>query len=145
MFQDRQSVYSTVESSIIDSVKHRTLAVIPCFNEGKTIGSVVLKAKQYVDEVVVIDDGCTDDTVRVAEHAGTRDEECDRHGNHDEPQAERRSDDPAHHQPPLNARFRTRCCTARLPRPPPRAIRVQALASTRRSPRQRRALPRGAS
>ena len=49
---------------------HRTLAAIPCFNEAKTIGSVVLKAKQYVDEVVVIDDGCTDDTVSVAEIAG---------------------------------------------------------------------------
>jgi glycosyltransferase involved in cell wall biosynthesis len=48
----------------------RTLAVIPCLNEEATIGSVVLKAKRYVDEVVVIDDGCSDDTKRVAEEAG---------------------------------------------------------------------------
>ena len=48
----------------------RVLAVIPCFNEEATIGSVVLKAKQYVDEVVVIDDGCVDNTVKVAEAAG---------------------------------------------------------------------------
>lgn len=48
----------------------RTIVAIPCFNEEKTIGSVVLKAKQYADEVVVIDDGCTDDTVKIAEIAG---------------------------------------------------------------------------
>ena len=33
-----------------------TLALVPCFNEGATIGSVVLKAKNYVDKVLVIDD-----------------------------------------------------------------------------------------
>jgi len=52
------------------SENKRVLAVIPCFNEEATIGSVVLKAKRYVDEVVVVDDGCVDDTVRVAEAAG---------------------------------------------------------------------------
>ena len=35
----------------------RTIAVIPCFNEEATIGSVVLKARRYVDEVLVVDDG----------------------------------------------------------------------------------------
>jgi len=49
--------------------KH-TLVAIPCFNEESTIGSVVLKAKQYVDEVLVIDDGSNDNTARVAEYAG---------------------------------------------------------------------------
>jgi hypothetical protein len=48
----------------------RILAVIPCFNEEATIGSVVLKAKRYVDEVVVIDDGSTDKTAKIAEYAG---------------------------------------------------------------------------
>src|SRR3989304_5087034 len=40
----------------------RVLVAIPCYNEGPTIGSVVLKARQHADEVVVVDDGATDDT-----------------------------------------------------------------------------------
>ena len=45
-------------------------AVIPAFNEEASIGSVVLKAKNHVDKVVVVDDGSTDNTMEVAELAG---------------------------------------------------------------------------
>lgn len=48
----------------------RILVAIPCYNEAATIGSVVLKAKRYVDEVLVVDDGSIDDTAKVAEYAG---------------------------------------------------------------------------
>jgi hypothetical protein len=48
----------------------RTLAAIPCFNEEVAIGSVVLKARSHVDEVLVIDDGCMDSTAKVARDAG---------------------------------------------------------------------------
>ena len=44
--------------------------MIPCYNEEVSIGSVVLKAKQYVDEVVVVDDGSIDDSVSIAKWAG---------------------------------------------------------------------------
>lgn len=54
----------------MDEEKKRTLVVIPCFNEEATVGSVVLKAKRYVDEVVVIDDGSSDKTAKIAEYAG---------------------------------------------------------------------------
>ncbi|MGB7532767.1 MAG: glycosyltransferase family 2 protein [Halobacteriota archaeon] len=48
----------------------KTLAAIPCHDEGLAIGSVVLKARKYVDCVLVVDDGSTDDTVEVSEEAG---------------------------------------------------------------------------
>jgi glycosyltransferase involved in cell wall biosynthesis len=54
----------------MDEENKRMLAVIPCYNEEATIGSVVLKAKRYVNEVVVIDDGSTDKTAKIAEYAG---------------------------------------------------------------------------
>jgi glycosyltransferase involved in cell wall biosynthesis len=47
----------------------KTIVAIPCFNEELYIGSVVLRAKEYVDQVVVIDDGSTDKTALVAEKA----------------------------------------------------------------------------
>jgi glycosyltransferase involved in cell wall biosynthesis len=48
----------------------RTLAVIPCCNEEAAIGSVVLKTKRFVNTVLVIDDGSSDDTKKIAQDAG---------------------------------------------------------------------------
>jgi len=47
-------------------------AAIPAFNEERYIGTIVLKTKKHVDEVVVVDDGSTDKTADVAELAGAR-------------------------------------------------------------------------
>ncbi len=38
------------------------LAIVPAYNEGKTIGSVARGLFEHVDKVVVVDDGSTDDT-----------------------------------------------------------------------------------
>lgn len=46
------------------------LAAIPAHNEAKTIGSLVLEARRYADEVAVVDDGSTDGTAWIAEQAG---------------------------------------------------------------------------
>ena len=50
----------------------RSIAVIPCYNEEYTIGSVSLKAKKHVDEVLVVDDGSTDETAKIAKKAGAK-------------------------------------------------------------------------
>ena len=50
--------------------KPKIMAAIPVYNEERFIGSVVLKTKKYVDEVVVIDDGSTDATSEIAKAAG---------------------------------------------------------------------------
>ena len=48
----------------------KILVAMPAYNEAKYIGSVVLQARQYADEVLVIDDGSTDQTAQIAELAG---------------------------------------------------------------------------
>ncbi len=50
--------------------KLRSLVLIPCFNEEVTIGSIVLKTRHYVDAVLVVDDGSTDSTAKIAKEAG---------------------------------------------------------------------------
>jgi glycosyltransferase involved in cell wall biosynthesis len=47
-----------------------SIALIPAYNEERFIGSVVLKARRYVDLVIVVDDGSKDETANIAEAAG---------------------------------------------------------------------------
>jgi glycosyltransferase involved in cell wall biosynthesis len=47
-----------------------TVALIPAYNEERFIGSLVLAVLSYVDQVIVIDDGSSDNTVAIAEKAG---------------------------------------------------------------------------
>ncbi|MFC1875606.1 glycosyltransferase family 2 protein [Chloroflexota bacterium] len=53
-------------------VKPRVVAVIPCYNTAPHIAEVVNKTRQYVDEVIVVDDGSTDDTAEIAKKAGAK-------------------------------------------------------------------------
>jgi glycosyltransferase involved in cell wall biosynthesis len=50
--------------------KISVLAGIPAYNEARYVGSIILQARQYVDEVIMVDDGSTDNTARIAELAG---------------------------------------------------------------------------
>lgn len=52
------------------NLRRGLIAVIPAYNEQITIGSVVLLAQQYVDKVIVVDDGSSDKTADVAKRAG---------------------------------------------------------------------------
>ncbi len=46
------------------------LTCIPAFNEGKIIDEVIKKCLKFSDQVVVCDDGSTDDTYEIADAAG---------------------------------------------------------------------------
>jgi len=48
----------------------RVIAAIPCLNEEAFIGDIVTRAKRYVDKVIVVDDGSTDNTSEAAQAAG---------------------------------------------------------------------------
>lgn len=50
----------------------KVVAIIPAFNEAKTIEAVVSESSKYVDEVIVIDDGSTDNTAGLAIKAGAQ-------------------------------------------------------------------------
>jgi len=47
----------------------KVIAGIPAYNEEKYIGTIVLKTRDYADEIIVVDDGSTDATSRVARNA----------------------------------------------------------------------------
>ena len=50
----------------------KIIVVIPAYNEAKVIYSVVNAVKDQVDEVIVIDDGSSDNTAEVATNAGAK-------------------------------------------------------------------------
>lgn len=51
-------------------MKRKIVAVIPTWNEEKNVGRVVKEARKYVDEVIVVIDGCIDNSLKVAKKAG---------------------------------------------------------------------------
>jgi len=60
-------------TDVVTDSAHPTIMVgIPCYNEEVAIGSLVLRASQYADHVVVLDDGSTDKTAEVARLAGAQ-------------------------------------------------------------------------
>jgi len=46
------------------------VAVIPAFNEEKTINNIIRKTKKYVNKVIVVNDASTDSTYDIAKKAG---------------------------------------------------------------------------
>lgn len=50
----------------------RVTVIIPCLNEEEGIGLVLSRIPAFVDEVIVVDNGSTDATGRIAHEAGAR-------------------------------------------------------------------------
>lgn len=48
----------------------KVVAIVPAYNEEKTIGQVITDLKNYVDEIIVVNDGSTDRTGQIAEKTG---------------------------------------------------------------------------
>jgi glycosyltransferase involved in cell wall biosynthesis len=48
----------------------KLIAIIPAFNEETTIGDVIKATSRFVDEILVINDGSTDNTSDIARNAG---------------------------------------------------------------------------
>lgn len=48
----------------------KVTAIIPAYNEQISIGSMVLNTKQYVNRIIVVDDGSTDKTAEIGKLAG---------------------------------------------------------------------------
>jgi glycosyltransferase involved in cell wall biosynthesis len=53
-----------------DPHNSRILVCIPAYNEAASIKDVILKAKKYANEVIVYDDGSTDNTCEIAKISG---------------------------------------------------------------------------
>ena len=50
----------------------KVTAVLPAYNEELCISSIILGSKKYVDKIIVVDDGSTDNTAEIAELAGAQ-------------------------------------------------------------------------
>ena len=68
--------YAFVDGTFSDSADKKSaktqkvIVAVPALNEEVAIGSIVLRARQYADEVIVIDDGSKDNTAHIARLAG---------------------------------------------------------------------------
>jgi len=54
----------------LNLTQHKVSVVIPAFNESRFIGSVVLGLKRYPVDILVVDDGSSDNTAEIAQAAG---------------------------------------------------------------------------
>lgn len=70
MLEEKRDTSASNSEEMKQSGKPAIIVGMPAYNEEKYIGSVVLRARQFADEVVVVDDGSSDRTAQVAKLAG---------------------------------------------------------------------------
>ena len=66
----RQTIKKEENSDVRGTSPQNITVVLPAFNEEVSIGSIVLLTSPYCDNVIVVDDGSSDRTVRIARKAG---------------------------------------------------------------------------
>ena len=55
---------------VAPTLKVQKVAVIPAYNEEKTIAKIIISCQRYVDKVIVCDDGSEDITAKIAQKRG---------------------------------------------------------------------------
>ena len=50
----------------------KVVCIIPAYNEEKTIGNVIKRTKKFVDKIIVVNDGSTDNTEEISKKAGAK-------------------------------------------------------------------------
>ncbi|MFH1822385.1 MAG: glycosyltransferase family 2 protein [Patescibacteria group bacterium] len=53
----------------------KTFCIIPAFNEDKTIAKVIAEVKPFIDTIVVVDDGSSDDTYKIVKELSSESSE----------------------------------------------------------------------
>jgi glycosyltransferase involved in cell wall biosynthesis len=66
----KQAAVATQKSNHLDLSDFKIQVIIPAYNEARLIGSLILKLRQQPVELLVVDDGSTDDTAEIAQAAG---------------------------------------------------------------------------
>lgn len=73
-FEQSERAFYSSDEAVITGVSERAranvVAGIPAYNEADTIGTVVRQVSEYVDEVIVVDDGSSDLTAHNAKDGG---------------------------------------------------------------------------